>query len=343
MEIKLYIDSNGNIAFEKDIQVNFTPFVTRWNVTAGDKIILPIAYKANNGSEDDNDFVVDWGDGSAKETIKGAPDERPEHVYTNTGEYNISITGRCRYFTLDSIASEYPEIPKKLVNLISWGEIEAEGYNFINAINLEGDIPSPSKNTFKYFGNSSFEYLFNGCEKITSIPEDLFENTPNGITTLESTFANCKSLTHIPENLFETTRNVTNFKETFVGCSSLEEIPQNLFSTTTKVTDFSKIFKDCSTLKTVPEGLFANSPEVVSFAEAFKYDTNLVNVPTNLFDNNLKATNFTETFRDDWRLTDVPKLWERTTEGLNGTSCYKGCDGYDKSKLSTDIINVWFK
>ena len=116
-----------------------------------------------------------------------------------------------------------------------------------------------------------------------------------------------------------------------------------MFSNTTKVTDFSKVFRECSALETIPEELFANTPEVVSFEAAFKYDSNLINVPTNLFDNNLKATNFVETFKDDWRLTDVPKLWERTTEGLNGKSCYKGCDGYDNSQLSADIINVWFK
>lgn len=43
----IYIDSKGNIAYEKDIQTSFTPFVTRWNVTAGDKIILPVACKEN--------------------------------------------------------------------------------------------------------------------------------------------------------------------------------------------------------------------------------------------------------------------------------------------------------
>lgn len=339
----IYKDSKGNITFEKDIQVKFTPFVTKWNVAAGDKVVLPIAYKANNGSENDNDFVVDWGDGSAKEIIKGAPDTRPEHTYANSGKYNISITGICKYFTFDSIESEYPEMPKKLVELVSWGEIQAESYNFGNAINLSGSIPSPGTNTFMYVSSDSFEYLFSGCEKITTIPEDLFANIPEGITTFKSTFQNCKSLTQIPENLFEKATEVTKFYNTFSCCSSLKEIPKKLFSNTTKVTDFSKVFRDCSALETIPEELFANTPEVVSFWAAFKYDSNLINVPTNLFDNNLKATNFVETFTDDWRLTDVPKLWERTTEGLNGKSCYKGCEDYDNSQLSADIINVWFK
>ena len=275
--------------------------------------------------------------------IKGAPDTRPEHTYTNSGKYNISITGICKYFTLDSIGSEYPEISKKLVELVSWGEIEARTYNFLNAINLEGSIPAPGTNTFMYVSNDSFEYLFSGCEKITSIPENLFANIPEGITTFKSTFQNCKSLTQIPENLFEKATEVTKFYNTFSYCSSLKEIPKKLFSNTTKVTDFSKVFKECSALETIPEELFANTPEVVSFWAAFKDDCNLINVPTNLFDNNLKATNFVETFTDDWRLTDVPKLWERTTEGLNGKSCYKGCEDYDNSQLSADIINVWFK
>lgn len=299
--------------------------------------------KKTNGTESDNDFVVDWGDGSTKEIIKGELETRPEHTYKNAGEYNISIEGICRYFTFDSIVAKYPEIPNKLVKVISWGEIQAEAYNFIRAVNLEGNIPSPNKNTFKYYGSDKFEYLFDGCQKITSIPGDLFANIPDGITSFESTFADCKNLTQIPNNLFENTKDVISFKETFARCSSLEEIPKDLFKNTTKVTDFSKTFADCSKLTTIPEGLFANTTEVTNFAEVFEYDTNLVKVPSNLFDNNLKATNFTKAFKDDWRLTDVPKLWERTTEGLNGTSCYKGCDGYDKSKLSTDIINIWFK
>ena len=54
-------------------------------------------------------------------------------------------------------------------------------------------------------------------------------------------------------------------------------------------------------------------------------------------------TNLNLTFYHLEKVTSVPKLWERTTEGLNGSRCFAGCYSVDKTNISQDIIDVWFK
>ena len=64
-------------------------FVTTWRVNAGDSLMLPISK-----SEGDNNFTVDWGDGSPVETVnseEGALTDYPRHTYGTTGDYAIAF------------------------------------------------------------------------------------------------------------------------------------------------------------------------------------------------------------------------------------------------------------
>ena len=311
----VYIDSNKKEASERDVNIASNDFITQWSVNANDVIVLPIVCKATGGAEDDNNFTVDWGDGTS-EKVSGVPDERPSHTYTNSGEYNITIKGICKYFTLDSINDEFPDVATKLKRIVKWGEIGAEMYNFQEAVNLEGNIPSPQTSTFTNIDNDEFNWMFENCKKIESIPSDLFSNIPDDIVSFEGTFSHCESLKEIPEELFDNAQNVTSFRATFYHCNSLEAIPEGLFRNTTKVTTFEKTFYE---------------------------DTKISSIPNNIFDNVPNITNLNLTFYHLEKVTSVPKLWERTTEGLNGSRCFAGCYSVDKTNISQDIIDVWFK
>ena len=313
----VYIDSTKTKLSERDINNMLTiDFITRWNIEAGDKIYLPIACKETGGAESDNDFTVDWGDGTS-ERIIGLPENRPSHIYEQAGKYEISISGVCKYFTFDTLPSECNEEKSKLVNIIKWGETECSKYNFEKAINLEGGIPSPQENSFINVKEDNFDYMFSNCKKIETIPSDLFANISDEVTSFVATFDQCESLKEIPEKLFEKAVNVNSFYATFRGCKSLTVIPEKLFDKTTKVTTFQKTFCDCYNVMSIPNTLFDNIPNITDFSLTFGYLN---------------------------KITSVPELWKRTTEGINGSNCFKNCNMVDKSKLdiTPEKLEVWF-
>ena len=344
-------------------------FITTWKVNAGDELMLPISL-----SSGDSNFTVDWGDGSAVETINSEEDlpDYPKHTYDTAGEYDIKISGKCSYFCTYQFSEEHgnhPEQYEKLIALKSWGEIGCEKYEFSQCTNLSGAIPSPSENTFINFSDN-MEYLFQGCASITSIPGDLFSNIPDTIVNFKDIFEDCSSLTTIPENLFEKAVNAETFEDTFSGCSSLASIPENLFVNNQKVTNFSGVFKGCEGLQSIPENLFANNQKVTNFSEVFKGCEGLQSIPENLFKNNLEVTNFSYAFYrcpeivsipntifdKNQKVTDfsftfygldiitsAPALWER--EGVTGTSCFGSCDELldliDAGSLQLAIPEDW--
>ena len=329
----VYINSNGEIITRIGISVvtaayTDKDFVTTWEVEAGDELILPISLDEGN-----NNFIVDWGDGSPEETVNNEDTDLstyPRHQYTKAGEYDIKISGKCSYFCAYILEADYgnnPEQLGKLIKLKSWGEIEAEKYEFSDFENLSGAIPSPSENTFKNF-EDSMDYLFNGCKSIESIPEDLFSNIPDTIISFKDTFENCEKLTSIPENLFAKAVNVESFDGTFARCKSLTSIPENLFANNKKVTNFQDVFKECETLTSIPGNLFANNTEVTNFSYAFYRCKNIVSIPNNIFDKNQKVTNFEFTFYGLDFITTAPALWERA--GVTGTSCFGSCDALEE-------------
>ena len=333
----VYINKESKKVAERDVDAQLLAFVTEWTVNDNDTIVLPISYKY----EGDNDFFVNWGDGSAVENIKGILDQVPSHTYSKAGKYHISITGICSYFDLSSITEQYPEVPQKLTKLVSWGEIEARRYGFTNAVNLAGEIPSPAKNSFKHI--KDFSYLFYHCQSIETIPADLFKNIPEQVQNFNGAFNRCEKLKYIPNGLFDEANNATNFRKCFSSCSSLTQIPENLFKNNTQVTTFENTFYKCTGLTGIPENLFKNNKQVTTFENTFRECTGLTSIPVNLFNNNQKASNFKYTFADSDNLGSVPKLWERTISGLDGTGCFYGCEKIDRTGIPSDIITKWFE
>ena len=333
----VYINKESKKVAERDVDAQLLAFVTEWTVNDNDTIVLPISYKY----EGDNDFFVNWGDGSAVENIKGVLDQAPSHTYSKAGKYHISITGICSYFDLSSITEQYPEVPQKLTKLVSWGEIEARRYGFTNAVNLAGEIPSPAKNSFKHI--KDFSYLFYHCQSIETIPADLFKNIPEQVQNFNGAFNRCEKLKYIPNGLFDEANNATNFRKCFSSCSSLTQIPENLFKNNTQVTTFENTFYKCTGLTGIPENLFKNNKQVTTFENTFRECTGLTSIPVNLFNNNQKASNFKYTFADSDNLGSVPKLWERTISGLDGTGCFYGCEKIDRTGIPSDIITKWFE
>jgi len=363
----VYVNASGEKEKEKELQimVNKKSFITEWNFEAGDVIVLPIA----TGYTGNNNFVINWGDGSPEETINDkevALTEKPTHTYTDSGIYKISITGICTYFTF--YQSDLPTTQNsKLINILNWGETESRCLNFANATNLE-KIPKPSKKTFEYYKEDGFSSMFSHCEKLKEIPSGFLDYIPENITTFKSMFYDCISLSSIPNNLFDKATNVTSFEETFYKCTGLTSIPENLFAQATNVTTFEQTFYNCTNLTSIPENLFAQATDVTTFEQTFYKCTNLASIPEHLFDQAVNVTNFSKTFYKCNKIASIPenlfeknqkvvnfigtfydlqlietapKLWERTTEGLDGTGCFGSCDTLKSNGFEDSIPSPW--
>lgn len=161
-----------------------------------------------------------------------------------------------------------------------------------------------------------------------------------GLTSLSNCFSGgCDKLTSIPEDLFKDNPEVTNFESCFRGCEGLTSIPEKLFNNNSKVTSFSGCFQECTGLTSIPEGLFNNNSEVISFRSCFRSCYNLTSIPEGLFKNNTKVTSFTDCFSSDSKLTsncpidnDGTPIYNRSSPGKEGYSivtdpyyCFLNC------------------
>lgn len=256
----VYINEEGKKVAEKETTLdvsrirNMNNFITMWRVNANDKILLPFA--VDEYFQGNYDCTIDWGDGSEKEHVggKNSTAKRPEHTYTQAGDYNISISGKCAYFDTgaDSYTETYPELVKKIIKIVSWGDVETNTYCFASATNLV-EVASPLEKSFKKCKDDSFDYLFSDCTNLKSIPQDLFKYINENITSFRGTFSGCENLKTIPDGLFDKAVNVTSFYKTFAYCDNLEEVPGNLFDNAVKATDFYKTFSQCSKLVSGPQ------------------------------------------------------------------------------------------
>lgn len=110
---------------------------------------------------------------------------------------------------------------------------------------------------------SMFEFTFDQCEYLDSVPAGLFDNIITGATAMFSrTFSGCVSLKGIPFALFSsiTTGAANMFAYTFSECKLLGEIPDALFEniTTSAASMFEGTFEGCTGLSGyIPRHVFS--------------------------------------------------------------------------------------
>lgn len=242
----VYYNKDNEIEAEREISLETIDFVTEWEVEAGYVFTLPITI----GYTNDNDFIVDWGDGSVTEYIsdsKEALQDSPKHQYIEAGTYQITISGKCSYFA-SYLMSEEQRL--KLKKIISWGDIEAANYSFSGCKNLGGAIPSPNLYTFVDYGDD-FDNMFDSTS-IEYIPADLFKNVSEKVTSFNGVFTYCNMLTEIPEGLFDNCVNATSFENIFNGCNNITKVPTNLFDNCQQVTNFKYTFRNLYKVTELP-------------------------------------------------------------------------------------------
>ncbi len=228
-------------------------------------------------------FVIDWGDGSALQTITrtNTTSTSYSHTYSTAGTYTIGISGQATGYSTSNTGSAISFNGNTNIAGISGslGAIFGTLSNgsqprfyqlFYNCSNLVGPIPG---NLFDGVYGEPVSYMFyrafRSCTKLSgSIPENLFSGLSGAAKeyTFRSVFNGCTGLTgSIPENLFS---GIVGggasymFGYTFSGCTGLTgSIPENLFAgiSGAPVSNmFYNTFNNCSGLSGfVPPNLFA--------------------------------------------------------------------------------------
>ena len=191
----------------------------------------------------ENGVTIDWGDGSAAETLSGTERVNTSHAYAGPGDYTISLTvedgcivylgHNTRSYCVIGSASNNGYVYCNLLQAVNIGErvLQITDYTFFNCYSLES-ITIP--NTVTSIGN----YAFQTCYSLESI------TIPDAVTSFGALlFSSCGSLASItiPDTVASIGSNA------FSRCNSLASItiPDTVASFGTNTFDY------CSSLASI--------------------------------------------------------------------------------------------
>ena len=173
-------------------------------------------------------------------------------------KYKVNMNGDYELEVLQWGKTSHSNVELKLENVIKVYEPETDG---MSVEYYKGKFTEIPEWLFSKKITNQKMSRFTECERITSIPENLFKNNVN-VTDFKGTFSECRGLTSIPENLFKNNANVIRFVTTFSYCSNLTSIPENLFKHNVNVTDFYSTFERCRELLYIPNTIIEHAKRV---------------------------------------------------------------------------------
>ena len=260
-----------------------------------DKMVLKVKVPDNTGTLvfGGNEITIDYGNyGGVQESNVYIG----KQIKYNQGEYILKVSNYSN-FEIKISTEENTE-----VEILQWGKPDytrIDEYSTITMDNISKIYePEPDNIPIWYQGGSFTEipeWLFSkkvtskkmscfiDCEKITSIPENLFKYNTE-LKNFSSVFDSCTGLTSIPENLFKNNINAKDFYNVFKGCTGLTNIPENLFKHNTKLESFGRAFKNCTGLTSIPEELFKYNKIIENVWESFEGCSNITYIPDNIIE-----------------------------------------------------------
>ena len=151
------------------------------------------------------------------------------------------------------------------------------------------EIPTP--HLWDTSSNTSFQYSFSSCQKITSLDTSSWKTS--NVKYMIAAFSGCKMLKELDLSTFDTS-SVTNMSDMLQNCNSLESIKlENL--DTSKVSTFYEMFQNCSLLKTLNLSKW-NTSSCTNMGIMFSGCSSLENLYISNF-NTKKTNNMTYMFR----------------------------------------------
>jgi hypothetical protein len=245
-------------------------------------------------------LTISWGDGGANSPlITSSTSTDRIHTYATAGTYTITINGLMPGFKVNNNSA----IRGLITELVQWGIVGLRTIDFY------------------------------GCSNLTEIPASATLSAVGGYTGLEevisfTSFMRGTRITSIPSDLFDYSPNATSFTDCFSSITTITTVPTGLFDNVPNATTFANAFLGCPALTTVPATLFDNNPNVLSFVGTFRNCLQLTNVLQFTF--NTSVSNFSNIYN----MTSVsnaltgtaPTIWSRSPVPL-GTNAFNNCFG----------------
>jgi hypothetical protein len=242
-------------------------------------------------------LTINWGDTTSSPLITSSTSSDRIHTYVTAGTYTITISGFMPGFRVDNSSA----IRNLITELVQWGIVGLRTINFYGCVNLTAIPGSASlSGVGGYTGLAevvSFASFMRGT-RITAIPEDIFDYSPNA-TTFTDSFSSITTIITVPEGLFDNVPNATTFASCFFACSGLTSVPLTLFNNCPNVVNFSSTFRNCRALGSVLQ--YSNNTSVTIFNNIY----------------NMSSTTNALT-------GSAPELWNRTPIP-SGTDAFNNC------------------
>ena len=254
-------------------------FITTW--IAASPISLPLVPHGMYN------MTVDWGDGTAIDTITSWNDAAKTHNYAVSGEYDVTITGTIKGFAFNNTG-----YTSSLLDVKEWGQLQiCESASFYGADELGPSNRLPS-----------IRYKLTATDKPAIISNTL-ENTFRGANNLSGSISDWNTV------------NVTNLKNTFRDATKFNTpLNWNTSNVTTlegtfkNATDFNTTLSWDTTAVTSVSGAFSGAS---SFNQRLDWDTSIVSNFAYMFEN---ATSFNNTLNIS---TDLGVTFEGMFQGAS--------------------------
>jgi hypothetical protein len=257
-------------------------------------------------------ITINWGDEKPNTIIpkdSTLTQTIASHTYDNEGDYTIIITS-------DEVDPSVTQMPQ-----IVFAKWESEIY--VGDLSLTA-ILDPYPN----MGAMDFSYNFVECDRLSTIPADLFKNNTDAVS-FSYCFENCMSLNTIPAGLFKYNTNAIDFLSCFENCNNLTSIPDELFKYNTLAENFNSCFEGSGLTGFIPAELFKYNTGANNFAQCFAYCLNLTDIPAELFKYNTQVIFFNGCFYGCSGLTcNIPaELFKYNTQAEMFQACFSNCNG----------------
>ena len=244
-------------------------------------------------------LTISWGDSTSSPLITSSTSVDRIHTFVTVGTYTITISGFMPGFRVDNNAG----IRTLVTELVQWGIVGLRTVNFYGCTNLTSIPGSASlSGVGGYTGLAEVISFasFMRSTRITTIPTDIFDYSPNA-TTFTDSFSGITTITTVPTGLFDNVPLATTFASCFFACTGLITVSSTLFDTNTLAINFSSTFRNCRALGNVLQ---------------FTYNTN-VTIFNNIYNMSSTANALAGT---------APELWNRTPTP-SGTDAFNNCTG----------------
>jgi len=312
------------------------------------------------------DYVVDWGDNTSNIITTYDSADRI-HTYATTGKYEIEIKGECPSLGSFKNDNNHLKVTDIIYwgDISKFGgfrQLGADDWDFRFTGTFNECTNLKSTGVGKIIAKPeliTLTDLFSGCtnNSFTSITSGLFDNCVNLTNrAFSKTFMDCNKLISLPIDLFRYNTELSEyaFEQAFQNCSSLISLPIDLFRYNTKVTSFANTFINCSSLTSIPAELFRFNTAVSTngFHYTF-YGCNKLQLNANIFyadgEQSTRFKNRVSAFSSCFEITDftgskgiAPDLWncDFGTETPVKLNCFKGHSTTSLTNYN-DIPNDW--